>query len=673
MIKKIFLTTAIILMMTGCVQDSDDSKGSTADKDNSFNLIIEDDTAPKKDKKIPKSIYSYIPKGDEFTQEMAYKFLNMASFGATPKLADELRKKGVVKWVDEQLNMQYNPNTDSTLRQSLMWAQQLSPDYLANKSIDDILAGEKLQAKSLPMFKFYVTSSVMGGMLEDKAQLRQRVAYALSQTIIASHSVDDFFRHSSQALAYYYDFLLEHAFGNYSDVLYDVSLTPAMATFLTYNGNQKEYVNDKGIKITPDENYGRELMQLFTIGLYELNIDGMQKGTGTKFKETYTQKDVNEMSKVFTGLTYSKSSRFGGRLYVSDTVSPLECVEEYHDREEKHILGTTIVANQSCEKDIQDAVNILISHDNIAPFISKKLIMRLTKSNPKGEYIKRVAQVFNDDGNGVKGNLKAVTKAIFLDKDIWEDITNGYGSKMREPFMAYLGVHRAFDTAPIPTVYYYGANGRVFAPNSLNKFYSQRTYYYDFAQAPLHSPTVFNFYSDDYVPNSNEFRMYNYVAPELEIQTTSYMTKFAARIDYILRYKDLNHVYETYSRATSEDAYNNLLFSERSTINTSSIYEAVVRAVGGDINKIPVYTNASAKAKYREIVGIVVDSASWQLLGKRLSNEQRKIYIDAFSDTNYVKIYRSNSNPNVAKTRVYIKIIIPIIRQIILSDEYMVQ
>ncbi len=670
MYKKILSIVIFTVLFVGCEVKKEDSEKISKIQDLPFELVIEDDTSFKKDKDIPtKSKYAHIPTGDNLTQEMAYRFLNMATFGATEELANELRQKGVVAWVDEQLNMAYNPKTQSTLRQALLWAKLLEPEYLNGNSVDEIIEKESLQLRSLSNFRFFVNSAVIGGMIDDKAQLRQKVAYALSQIVIASESVDKFFTHAHQALAYYYDFLLEHAFGNYKNLLYNVTFTPAMATFLTYNGNQKAHINSKGTIVLPDENYAREIMQLFSIGLYELNIDGMQKSDGSKFKESYTQQDVNEMAKVFTGLTYPKAPRFGYHLTGSDSIHPMECVDEYHDKSEKHILGSIIPANQSCEEDIKDAIDILINHNNIAPFISKKLIMRLTKSNPKGEYIKRVAQVFNDNGNGVKGDLKAVIKAILLDKDIWDDIKNGYGTKIKEPFVAYIGVLRALDVKPMPTIYHTNAS---YFQNVYNKFYTRKFDYNEFAQAPLYSPTVFNFYSDSYVPNNNEFRIYNYVAPELEIQTTTYLANFSSRINFVLWSKDLNHIHETNSRASSKEEYYKIRFGERATINTKKIYDRILQPFGKDITKIPIYTDSKAESEYKKLVEYAVDAISWQLLGKKLDKKQKEIYIEAFSKPSYVRIYR-NKNSDNTKRRLYTQIIIPITNQIIISDEYMVQ
>ena len=619
---------------------------------------------------------AYIPKAEALTQEMAYKFLNMTTFGATPALANELRTKGVEVWVEEQLSMPYIPKTQSILRGTLEWANEFSPEYLQGNSIDEIIANnaKNVSQKYYYEWETFVSSSLFNNMLRDKSQLRQRVAYALSQTIIASDSVDSFFRYSFHGLAYYYDFLIEHAFGNYEDVLYDVSLSPAMATFLTYNGNRKTYTDKQGKTIQPDENYGRELMQLFSLGLYKLNIDGMQKSNGTQFLETYTQKDINAMSRVFTGLTYPASKKFGDNILSADSIHPMVCEEAYHDMEEKVILGTTLPSGQSCEEDIKSAMQVLMKHDNIAPYISKKLILRLTKSNPKAEYIQRVAKVFNNNGNGVKGDLKAVVKAILLDKEIWGDITKGFGTKIKEPYLAYMGMLREFNVQPLPSIYYYTreTKEKKHFKNTQNKlfiyqYFSNRESYKSFAQSPLLSPTVFNFYQDTFVANNEDIRMHSFVTPELQIQTTPYIIKFSQRIDTILEKNDKGG---NIFMKNGEQKYYESNHYDDFIIDSTWVYDEALKVVQGDFKNLPSNSNKNAIQIYKKIVEKIVDSLSWRLYGKYLNNQQKQIYIDNYAkDINIDK----NSKELVLKQQLHKKVIQPILQQLIMSDDYMVQ
>ncbi|MCF6245041.1 MAG: DUF1800 domain-containing protein [Sulfurovum sp.] len=681
MIRKILLSTSVLILL-GCGGSTANTINDTNEKTYTKNasnptINIEDGNNPNNPSREEKK-YSYIPKGEALTQEIAYKFLNMATFGATPKLAKELKEKGVVAWVNEQLNIPYNPQTQSVLRGTLEWASKLRPAYLQGNSIDDIIAtnDKTSQKRATIEWSHFVDSALLNGILNDKSQLRQRVAYALSQTIIASESVDGFFRYRFQALAYYYDFLLEHAFGQYNDLLFDVTYSPAMATFLTYHGNRKTYTSDKGATMLPDENYAREVMQLFTLGLYQLNMDGMQKSKGTQFLQTYTQNDINNMSKVFTGLTYPNSSKFGVHRYYADLIHPMECEDDYHDTTEKSILGSTLPSGQSCKEDIQGAINILMKHNNIAPFISKKLIMRLTMSNPKAAYVERVARVFNDNGKGVKGDLKSVIKAILLDKSLWEEINQKHGTKIKEPYIAYIGMLRAFDVQASPKIYFFyrhkgAATTYEISNNPLNKpfiwqyYYRDNSFYYSFAQAPLYSPTVFNFYSDNFVPNDNKFRSYSFVAPELSIQTSEYLVRFSKRIDDMTLKHDKGSTY-----FKNRPNYFDIKFRDRLVIDSEWIYDEALQVVGGDISKIPTSTDKDAMKIFEKMTEKIVDSISIRLCGKKLTQAQKKIYIDSFAkNINIAK----NSTESVVYTTIREKVIRPIMAHIIMSDEYMVQ
>jgi len=677
-------SAVILLILSGCGSNSNTSY-VTNPNTNNLNILFDDNNTIKPPQA---GKYEHIPKGDKLTQEMAYKFLNMATFGATPELATELRTKGVVAWIDEQLNMQYNPRTQSVLRQTLEWIERVgNPIYLDGNSVDDIITDNNNKTLLRGPKRYidnFVEPSLMDGMLNDKAQLRQKVAYALSQTIIVSESVDNFFRYSFPALAYYYDLLLKDSFGNYEDILYNVSMSPAMATYLTYNNNKKTYINDQNITITPDENYGREIMQLFSIGLYELNIDGMQKSHGTSFKESYTQKDVNEMSKVFTGLVY-KNSLIPSKphKYNSDMIHPLECNQAIHSDDNKEILGSTLPSGQTCEQDVKGAVRILMEHANIAPFIVKKLIMRLTKSNPKGEYISRVARVFNDNGSGVKGDLKEVIRAIFLDEDIWEDITNNYGTKIKEPYVSYIGVLRAFDEKASPWQWALKYDPDA-TPTYVYEFFKNTSgklldlyagkYYKYFAQSPLRSPSVFNFYRDNFIPNNNMFRMYNFVAPELAIQTTKYMVKFSEKVDTLLLYHDIKYNRKTKNynqKDIGEESFSNKAL-EGFTIDISQFYDDALELLDGNVSSIPRSGDMKAPVKYKQIVAHLVDKIAYRLLGKKLNNEQKNIYVNAYSSSKYLNIPTGATAQQIDNI-IFKRMIIPIAKHIILSDDYMVQ
>ena len=300
---------------------------------------------------------------------------------------------------------------------------------------------------------------------------------------------------------------MQHAFGNFRDLLYDVTLHPSMGFYLSHLNNPKEIPEEN---IHPDQNYAREIMQLFSIGLFQLNIDGtpILDNDGNKIP-TYNNEEIAEMAKVFTGLgigavTDSNSTLYFGRgLYSSDLTVPMIMYEEWHQEGEKHIInGHVIEAGQSGLEDIDEAIDVLFNHPNVGPFICKQLIQRLVTSNPTNEYVERVANVFNDDGAGVRGNMQAVVRAILLDEEArsCEFISDPYHGKMNEPVLRNTHYLKAVG---------YAQTGDEFLHHGWG--YGRAVF-----QAPLSSPSVFNFYRPDYTP-VGPISDNGLVAPEFEI------------------------------------------------------------------------------------------------------------------------------------------------------------
>ncbi len=582
--------------------------------------------------------YDHIPKGDALTDRMAVRFLDMATFGSTPEAVDALRKKGVVAWVDEQLAKPWERKKDSVLYQTIHQILESGPyihvrdqkdlpysqidkrteEYIADN--DTIFAKHRTNAGYLE----FTSSTIFGVQLDDDAQLRQRVAYALSQIVIAGESKDQFFFWRGEALAYYYDILLKRAFGKYGDLLYEVSLSPAMAIYLTYANNQKTHLNDDGVTITPDENYGREIMQLFSIGTLELNQDGSVKMQNGKRIPTYDQEDVNEMSKVFTGL-YFPHTHFGGDLVEDDgeTIHPMVCDQEQHEPGDKHVLGQTIPEG-TCEEEIRSAIDILMAHPNTAPFIAIKLIKRLTKSNPNSDYIRRVATVFQNSG----GDLKKTIKAIYLDPEIWDDIKNDRIVRLKEPYVAYLNMIKAFHVQPLK--YYRNTKtGR-----KVTGAYLMVQKYDVFGQWPTWAPSVFNFYDDDFVPDDSEFRARNFTAPENQIMTAKYLINTAnffrgvlnaaewhrwlSRVDF-----NETEIYETLNGITSWGPVFRIDFDDQ-----LDIYR---KALGGSLSG---YANDAKerKRRYTGALETLISDLEKRLIGKKLEPQFRQMLIDAYKD-----------------------------------------
>ena len=355
----------------------------------------------------------------------ASRLLGQASIGATYEEIDYVTQIGVEKWIDEQINMNFQSYTEKFAALAENITDLIREDYPDYQFTESTLHNS---------FVFYES------LLKDPEVLRNKVAFSLLQLFVIS-KFDTSTRESS-ALVSYHDVLYSGAFGNYRDLLMNVTLHPMMGLMLGSFGNKKANPTNGTL---PDENYAREIMQLFTIGLFELNIDGSYRldSQGNKIP-TYDIADVQELAKVFTGLGFSST---GDVL-----TTPMIMRENEHDTGEKVLLdGTVLPAGQPGMKDIEDAVDVLFNHPNVGPFVSRRLIQHLVKSNPTAAYIRRIATVFNDNGEGIRGDMGAVTKAILIDPEArdcsWlNDERNG---KLKQPIERFIGLWKGFNvTSP---------------------------------------------------------------------------------------------------------------------------------------------------------------------------------------------------------------------------------
>ena len=547
----------------------------------------------------------------------AFRLLTQATFGPTEKSLEDVMNMGTEGWVDAQLNAPsaYDSDTDTHLT---YLERQIELAKMANsiwdQPIQDYIDGTaKFTRTSLNIYRSVWFENALNG----PDQLRQRVAFALSEILVVSDE-EPAFEKNAEALAYYYDILVKHAFGNYRDLLIDISHSPAMCIYLTYIGSKK---HDEVKRNQPDENYGRELMQLFSLGLYELELTGEVRTDGNgKPIPTYIQKDVQEISKVFTGWDlYDYEGGAYGHISLrnSDFIHPLEFTAEFHDEGTKLVLGSTIGAGQTGDEDIASAVDILMSHPNIAPFVSKHLIKRLVTSNPSDAYVKRVAEVFNNNGQGVKGDLRAVVRAILLD----EEARNPYPSasnfgKMKEPLIAYTQLLRAFDVSPYPAYdgikfnLKDGADGMV-----TNAYLFNGDLKYDLGQSPSGAPTVFNYFSPDFVPNDPYFQDNGLVAPEIEILSAQTITNISNRFMYDTRHND----------QTTEDMENLFMISYDKEISL------ILKALNNDYNNM-------ADSDYKQnAVSVLLGFLDEKLTNGRLGDQRIEIIKNHIMDTFYRK------------------------------------
>ena len=439
----------------------------------------------------------------------ASRFLAQASYGSSPKDIRALTGRTVNEWIETQFS---RPAT-SLLNTMRYWQQR---------------SGRAISLTDAHNAWWYSTVQ--------QDQLRQRVAFALSQIFVVSTNGD--VSHFPKGIASYYDMLARNAFGNFRQLLQDVTLHPMMGTYLTYIGNRKERFDSTGKPTqAPDENYAREVMQLFTIGLEQLNLDGTpKKDAGDRPIPTYSNDDVIGLARVFTGLSWN-----GGQLTHECFVRagncaantneretrPMVAYDQYHSTLEKRFLGTTIPEGQSSTMaDLNMALNTLFNHPNVGPFIGKQLIQRLVTSNPSEHYVRRVASAFNNNGQGVRGDMKAVIRAVLLDEEARGDNARKQPSfgRIREPLLRFTHLMRAFEASSRTG---YWNIGRTEVPGYLN-------------QTAMRAPSVFNFYRPGYSPAGTPIAREKLVAPEMQILNESSVAGYA---DYLDRFVGGTSIY----------------------------------------------------------------------------------------------------------------------------------
>lgn len=416
------------------------------------------------------------------TPSEAARFLSQTTFGPKESEITALTNSNFDTWLNNQFAMSRESHYSHVL-----WLKSQGVD------IDNFT-------------NIYAIESFWKQAITGQDQLRQRTTWALSQIFVVGDQ--DNVRNSA-----YYDVLAENAFGNYRTLLEKVTLSPAMGQWLSHIGNQKE---DLASGRLPDENYAREVMQLFSIGLWQLNADGSRKlDANNQPIPTYTQDEIRGMAKVLTGWTYANcnytqepwycidNARSGYYRNYNDVTLPMTAIAAYHSTSEKRIVGGVVLpAGRTAAQDLKDGLDALFNHPNVGPFIGRQLIQRLVKSNPSPAYVGRVSAVFANNGQGVRGDMKAMIRAILLDpeaRDIAQAATPSAG-KLREPVLRLSHYMRAFTTPP--TVPRYD-----FEPWWMDDVFVQR---------PLSSPSVFNFYRPEYSP-PGEMSTNNLVGPEFQI------------------------------------------------------------------------------------------------------------------------------------------------------------
>jgi uncharacterized protein (DUF1800 family) len=387
------------------------------------------------------------------TSGSAVRFINQTTFGATPSLKTHVEQVGFEAFLNEQFNL----------------PESVYPDPLAattQQAVD----------------RFW------SNMFKGNDQLRQRTVYALSQIWVESFNKNS----EPEMMIPWLRILSKNAFGNYRTLMREVTLDASMGHYLDLVNSTKPTATSGA-----NENYARELMQLFTIGLYKMNIDGSyQMDANNRPIPVYTQNDVRQLALALTGWTYPTTpGTTPGSMNGSYYPGEMEPRQTLHDTTAKTILGQNLPAGQTIQQDLDGSLDIIFNHPNVAPFVATRLIRAFVTSNPSPGYIQRVALVFENNGAGVRGDLKAVIRAVLMDAEARNDNPPPEFGRLRTPMQHTIAVFRAL-----------GAN--------FNEPLFFAYVYRDMGEGILNAPSVFGHYSPAYrVPNGNglfgpEFQIY---------------------------------------------------------------------------------------------------------------------------------------------------------------------
>lgn len=476
-------STAAACLTASCSGDSPTSgSGQSGVADATGQAVAEDSTISSDGASVETesgteaTVAPVTPRDGEITVVEAVRFLTQATFGANLASIQELQAMGsYADWIDAQL--------DQPASTTLEWVK-------ANSN----------GSNSTMRHKIWTTNVLTG-----PDQLRQRVAFALSELFVIS-DLDYTLSNSQYAVSQFYDILTEDAFGSYRELLERVTLHSSMGVYLSHIRNEKA---DPARNVRPDENYAREVLQLFSIGLYELAEDGRPRLQDGNPIPAFGLNEVENFAKVFTGWSYAGTNwtdNNGGRF---DKESPMVAFEEFHDTSEKVLLnGTVLPAGQTAQQDLTGALDNIFAHQNVGPFIATHLIQRLVTSNPTPEYVSRVAATFADNGKGERGDLGAVVKAILLDPEARTGhitMPETFG-KIREPLLRFLQTVRTFNVQAGA-----GAEAGEIRPRARPMDAIDNVV----GQAVMQARHVFNFF----LPSTPLKAGSDMVAPELEILT----------------------------------------------------------------------------------------------------------------------------------------------------------
>ncbi len=454
------------------------------------------------------------------SQEDAVRFLDQATFGATDGDIHQVSQIGFQAWLNGQFNIPQSLR-EPGVEQALILNNP--PCGASDLTCNAALFVQNNQSE------IYVENAFWQQAISANDELRQRVQYALSEQFVISGTTPAV-QNMPRGEANYYDLLGADAFGNFRQLLQDITLNPMMGQFLSMLQNDKGNANTD-----PDENYAREVMQLFTIGLYQLNDDGTQKldSTGNPIP-TYSNNDVMGLAKVFTGFSWNVPGNTSDTawsnccIYVGtgfgEDLLQMQAYPNHHSTDEKDFLGVTIPASGSPDPngDLKLALDTLFNHPNLPAFFSKQLIQHLVTSNPSPAYVGRVAAIFKDNGQGVRGDMKAVITAVLLDpeaRDTATDAGNPQYGKVREALIRYTNWARAFTAQ--------SRNGGYFIASTEDPIWG-------LGQMTMRSPTVFNWFTPGFTPPATSIQQAGLVAPEMQMTNVTTVVGYLNYMQYAI-------------------------------------------------------------------------------------------------------------------------------------------
>lgn len=497
----------------------------------------------------------------------AARFLTQAGWGANAASIAEVQSLGFSAWIDAQVN---------------------APE----SAIPDVAVGQ--DSKGNPTYSIRpVQDAFFYNAATGKDQLRQRVAFALGQIWVVSGVKLDV-----RAIPPYLRILQKDAFSNYYTIMYDVTKSPAMGHYLDMVNNNKPTATHGA-----NENYAREILQLFTIGLSELNDNGTVRTSGGVPIPSYNQDQIEGFSRAFTGWTYAPigtaSSHFGN---PANWTAPMVSFQANHDVATKLVLGgVTLPANQTAERDLDDALNNIFHNHNMAPFICRQLIQRLVTSDPSPAYVARIAAVFNNATD--RGDMKAVVKAILLDSEArkGDDGSNPAAAKLTEPILFLSKLVRGLNGAVAPI-----------NPASFSSTNRLTDYANGLGQNPFYPPTVFNYFLPGYRVHDAQTGV---TANAPEFQLLSEATAIG-RVDFVnsLAFGTVGGI--NVSAAFTQ--FETILGATPTPATEGKMVDAVYTSLTGAAPSAPIHNailtavEAAATPKAKVATAIYLTASSWQ-------------------------------------------------------------